>query len=123
MRVQIPGPPVPTARARRGRGGHWYTPQRTADAEKAVADACKAVMRGRTYRGPVALAIVFWRPDRRRLDLDNLTKTVMDGATNGDVWDDDSQVVAQVAIVELDAESPRTEIAMCSVESRLREVG
>lgn len=33
-----------------------------------------------------------WMPDRRKRDLDNLFKSVLDCLTKSGVWDDDSQV-------------------------------
>jgi crossover junction endodeoxyribonuclease RusA len=42
--------------------------------------------------GPVAVAIEVHPPDRRRRDLDNLLKCLLDSLTNAGLWADDSQV-------------------------------
>jgi crossover junction endodeoxyribonuclease RusA len=41
--------------------------------------------------GSLAVSVDFYLPDRRRRDLDNLSKAVLD-ACNGVVWEDDQQV-------------------------------
>ena len=45
------------------------------------------------YAGPLRVDIQAFRPDKRRRDLDNLLKAVLDGMTYAGVYDDDSQIV------------------------------
>lgn len=40
----------------------------------------------------LAVAIEAWVPDRRRRDLDNVLKALLDAMTHAGVWDDDSQI-------------------------------
>jgi crossover junction endodeoxyribonuclease RusA len=40
----------------------------------------------------VKVEIEAWMPDRRRRDLDNILKSLLDSLTHAGVWDDDSQV-------------------------------
>lgn len=64
---------------------------------------------GRQYRDAVALQVTLqrarhrttarlrveieaWMPDRRRRDLDNLPKAVLDSLTHAGVWADDAQI-------------------------------
>ena len=48
---------------------------------------------GRRYRRAVADAVLEARmPDRRKRDLDNLPKAVLDGLTHAGVWLDDGQI-------------------------------
>ena len=110
------GPPVPKARprvvhgGRRGGRAHTYTPQKTHTYEHQVAVA--AVRAGvRLFPGPVSLFIDFYLPTRRRLDLDNLLKTVMD-ALNCVAYADDSQVEEVFAVKHYDRQLPRAEIAI-----------
>ena len=93
--LTVPGEPVPKARARRSAAGGWYTPKETRDAEAAIAITVKAAMSRHgitlddTSRFSVALA--FYVTTKKRHDIDNLAKLVLD-ACNGIVWKDDSQV-------------------------------
>lgn len=43
--------------------------------------------------GPTAVHIVLERPDRRRRDLDNVLKPILDGLVHRGVLEDDSQIV------------------------------
>lgn len=44
------------------------------------------------FDGPVAVKIVACPPDRRRRDLDNMLKPMLDALTHAKLWDDDSQI-------------------------------
>lgn len=72
------------------------------------------------FDGNVAVAAVFYRSNRHRIDTDNLMKTVLDGITkSGRVWDDDSHVTAIVAVTEFDPTWPRIAIALAPHTSTL----
>lgn len=93
VRFVVQGPPRPKERPRLGRGGRVYTPERTKQYERAVAQQgalwCgPAWSRHGTYR--VTLFFVF--KSEPRCDVDNCAKAVLD-ALNGIAWDDDKQVV------------------------------
>ena len=88
--IIVPGEPVPKARARTVRG-HSYTPERTLRAQQAVAWEARRTWKLSPMRGSVRLGLVFRCGSRRRTDIDNLAKLVMD-ALNGVVWEDDSQI-------------------------------
>lgn len=95
----VRGPPVPNQRARMGAGGRFYTPHETRSYRKRVVlDAFAAMAtKGLLARGQwpldahysVRLRICPF--DHRRMDGDNVLKTVQDACT-GLVWKDDSQV-------------------------------
>ena len=97
--VTIPGKAVPKARARKGRGGHWHTPQRTIDYEQhvgwhAVSALARLAPAQRTAwplgaRFHVEILVV--PGSARRQDVDNIAKSVLDGAI-GILWKDDAQV-------------------------------
>lgn len=61
--------------------------------------------------GPVSLTVVAYRKTKRRADIDNIAKHVMD-AGNGIIWEDDSQVVTLVACKVLSDPDPRTVIVV-----------
>ncbi len=111
LELTVPGQPVPKARPRIGANGHVYTPAETKDAEGRIAWAAKGKVRGLKVAGPVSITVAFYVRDRRRRDVDNLLKTVLDGL-NGIAWTDDSQVVHVNAWVFVDPANPRTELAI-----------
>lgn len=107
----VPGPPVPKARARIGRG-RAYTPARTVRHERLVwAYAAKAQVR--PLAGDIEVRCRFYlvrRPDPQHpLDVDNLLKLVLD-ALKGKGWTDDSQVADLHGRRFVDTENPRTEV-------------
>lgn len=107
--ITIPGDPHPKGRPRFGRG-RAFTRQRDLDAEADMAAHLRAALPG-PLEGNIAVACCFFRRTRHRVDADNLVKHVCDAA-NGVLWQDDSQVTAEVGVVELDRANPRTVILL-----------
>lgn len=108
--IVIPGEPKSKARPRFTRSGRTYH----APADKAGEARTAAFMRSSVrspYTGNVALGCVFYRPNRQRIDVDNMLKHVCDAA-NGVLWVDDSQVTAVMGVAELDSDRPRTVIVI-----------
>lgn len=107
----VPGPPQPKERPRVARGGA-YTPSRTSAYEWRVLCAAKVA---RPRRWPMdaryRVSIVAHFADRRRRDLDNVAKAVLDGL-NDVVWGDDSQVDDMRIVRALDRANPRAEITV-----------
>lgn len=68
--------------------------------------------------GNIAVGCLFYRPNRQRLDTDNMLKHVCDGAT-GIAWHDDSQVTAIMGITELCPQDPRTIVVIAKHSSSL----
>lgn len=108
--VLIPWAPASKSRPRFGRGGRAYTPAESRAAEARTAAHLRTCF-PEPLPGNVALACIFYRPDRQRIDADNMLKHLCDAA-NGIIWQDDSQVTAILGIVELDIEYPRTVMAV-----------
>ena len=46
----------------------------------------------RAITGPIRLEVMVTRPDRRRRDVDNLLKSLLDALDHADVYEDDSQI-------------------------------
>jgi|SRR5215471_16832400 len=115
LALSVPGTPVPKARPRLARAhGRHYTPRPTVQAEDKIRVAARNAWMGRHTRpvkDPVALEVVFWLPNKRRVDLDNLVKLVTD-AMNGEIYADDSQIWSLEARKAFSAVDPRTEITI-----------
>lgn len=111
----VAGPPVPKARARKGRGGHWYTPRPTVHYELAIRNTAMVAKHSRDNSWPKGaryrLTVVAYFPDRRRRDGDNVIKSVQD-ACNGMLWVDDAQVVTSTITKAIDRARPRTEVTV-----------
>lgn len=69
----------------------------------------------------VAVACVFYRQSRGRIDVDNLVKQVLD-AGNAVAWIDDMQVTAQLGVLELDTANPRTLIAIAPHTTTMQRI-
>ncbi len=110
----VPGKPQGKQRARRGRGGKWYTPTPTVRYESAVATRAMIAMSAQSIQKtafPVEITVCTYFPDARRRDADNVLKSVCDGM-NGVVYADDSQVVRATVTKAIDREHPRTEVTV-----------
>ena len=49
-------------------------------------------IKGKNMEGRLAVRIDLYPPDRRRRDVDNYTKAILDGITKAEAWGDDEQV-------------------------------
>jgi len=114
--------PAAKRRARFTKTGRSYMLAGDREAEEYTAVHLQQIVKQRLI-GNVALACLFFRPNRQRIDVDNLVKHVCD-AGNGVAWADDSQVTAIAASVELDREMPRTVLAIARHRTTLvRDLG
>lgn len=95
--------PLPKQRPRLS-SGHAYTPRKTVHYERLIAwHATFAVSEPLT--GDLYLSMQFYRKGKKRADVDNLSKAIMD-ALNGIAWIDDRQIVGLHALVEYGAKRP-----------------
>ncbi len=95
IKITIPGRPVPKGRPRlgvRGRTAYIYTPERTKEYQNTVGWHARAAVQGDALACPVAVAIDLYLHGKRRIDVDNCAKSILDGM-NGVVYLDDNQVV------------------------------
>lgn len=103
---EVPGEPVSKERPRVV-AGRTFTPTKTKDAEWLIAWAYLAERAGGSMDGSFKVACEFHCGTKRRRDVDNMLKLVLD-ALNGVAYDDDHQVVEVSAIKVLSAHTPRT---------------
>lgn len=114
----VDGAPASKSRPRVVQGGRQvYDPSQPA--QQLLADRLARHFQGATFDGNVALGAVFFRPNRQRIDVDNMFKLVLDAGTGAGIWADDSQVTAIMAAVEFDPDRPRTIIAIAPHRSTL----
>lgn len=111
IRITVPGRPVPKARPRlgiQGRTAYIYTPEKTLEYEKLVGWIAKS-LGCRPVQGPISVALDVFT--RRKMDVDNVAKSVLDGL-NGIAYEDDDQVVELLVRKHLvkDAADERVEI-------------
>lgn len=111
----VDGEPIPKGRPRHNRG-RTFTPARTLAAERVIRDAMYIehpdLKANDTDR--FAVTLTFYIKHRRRRDVDNLAKLVMD-ALNNVVWEDDSQVVSLHAHIHR-AKEPGTLIQVSRID-------
>lgn len=116
VRLTLLGNPQPKARARVTRNGGTYTPAATGEAEHAIRLALLCKTRATLdAEGRFAVRVEFYRSDRRRCDLDNLAKLVLDACT-GIVWADDAQVAELHATVARGCAEARTELSIARLD-------
>jgi len=113
----IPGEP-PTKSRPRFSNGRVYKLEADTAAEDRTGWHLRQLFRS-PLTGNVAVGAVFFRPDLRLIDVDNMLKHVLDAA-NGIVWHDDSQVTALYGAAELDAREPRTLVVIAPHASTLK---
>lgn len=89
LQFVLEGDPIPKGRPRHG-NGRTFTPQRTLDAEQAVRDVVVPLI-DKAFDVPVRVTMHFYCATRRRTDLDNLMKLVLD-ALNKVAFTDDHLV-------------------------------
>lgn len=91
--ILVDGEPVPKQSTRFDGNGRAHTDPRVKAWQDTVSLRAIEAMRGRPpIIGPVSVRIVFVLGNRRRVDIDNLNKAVLD-SMNGIVFKDDTQVV------------------------------
>lgn len=106
----IPGNPVPKGRPRVLRSGRTITPKRTVEYEAKVhTHASTAMEWNDPTANDVTMTVRMWFKDKRRRDIDNAAKSILDGM-NDVVYVDDSQVVELHLYKAHDKDNPRAEV-------------
>ena len=102
----IPGSPIPKGRPRKGPNG-WYTPKRTKDYETLVAQ-CAMVAGLRMDPEATCSVEIELHLSRRRFDVDNAAKSILDGLQRmAGGWNDrqvTSLIVREVSVLDASEE-------------------
>jgi crossover junction endodeoxyribonuclease RusA len=90
LHFELPHPPSVNGIWRAGRG-RFYKSKHYLAWENEAGWAIKEQAKGKRVAGPFAVQIDIVRPDKRRRDLDNTIKVILDLLKNLHVTDDDSE--------------------------------
>ena len=90
MILTLPYPPSANTYWRRN--GHRYFIAPAGQAFRTEVEVRCAASGIKPLAGPVALTVTLVPNDRRRRDIDNALKPLLDALTHGKAWADDSQV-------------------------------
>jgi len=89
--LNLPYPPSVNKYWRRTRSGGVRVSGEGVAYREAVVAYCKAERLPRLL-GPLSVRLMVYVPDRRRRDLDNILKALLDALAHGGVYEDDSQI-------------------------------
>lgn len=110
----VDGTPVPKQSFRVRKNGMHFQPRRLVQWQSAVRAEAIVAMDGReSVTDKVGAHMIFYLPDNRHRDLDNLSKGVLD-AINGVVFKDDTQVVSLYLDKTIDPQRPGVEVFVFS---------
>ena len=109
----ILGDPVPAPRPRVTEHG-TYMPKEYVAHKDGLGWRFKERVK-RPEPGPLVVTLEFHRKNRRKVDLDNLEKTILD-AGNGILWKDDSQIMEMHSKKVLGSRIPRVEVRLEEIE-------
>lgn len=101
--------PISTNRAYKSGNGRFYKSQEAKDSQEAMAWEARSQYRGKPLSGALICRLSFFWRDKRRHDLDNPCKALLDAFT-GILWDDDSQIQELHITKAFSKENPRVEI-------------
>jgi len=89
------------------RGGRRYLTRQGKEIKQSIAWELTAQRDGALQSGDVAMNVIFYFPDKRKRDIDNCLKALLDCCT-GVLYHDDSQIIELHVYKCIDAKNPRT---------------
>jgi len=119
MKLTLPYPPsVNQIYRRRQRGGIYkVSTAKTFEYEVLAIVGANGRQRQPPMVGLVSISIDIYPPDKRRRDVDNVLKVLLDSLTGAQVWRDDSQVVElTIRRQPPDKSNPRCEVEINGTE-------
>lgn len=92
--IELPHPPSVNTYWRIGHHGRMHISAQGVDYRRAVMEAVAGAGLRMGYSTPVTVHVVWYPPDNRRRDIDNVLKALLDALGAANVYEDDSQVHA-----------------------------
>jgi len=120
VKLWFSGNPIPKARPRVTKYG-TYTSASSEEWEDTVGWQCRDQWKRRPLLGPLGIEFIFYREDRRRVDLDNLEKAMLD-ALEGILYDNDSQIKEKRGEICYSKEHPGVEVGIWTLGGQKEEV-
>jgi len=90
--LHLPWPPTVNSYYKTTRHGQRYLDKKVRQFRDVVAESVHEQMPGMTLDESIFMEVYLFPPDRRKRDLDNYMKGLLDAMTNAGVWDDDSLI-------------------------------
>jgi Holliday junction resolvase RusA-like endonuclease len=112
LKITIEGTPISINHLYGSRGSRRFMTSRGKQFKQMVSDLASSLVEGNKIYPtphPVEVELAYYFSDRRKRDIQNLNKEVLD-AFNGIIYDDDSQVVRLVLSKHISKHKPKTEI-------------
>lgn len=126
LQLTVPGNPVPCPRPRVVRIKNFvraFIPKPARDYISMVEWLITVENRKKTSPHdallPFGLTATFYRSDKRRCDMDNMLKSLMDAITNAEIWNDDSQLIEASLKKRYDKTNPRVEFELYRPEPEM----
>jgi crossover junction endodeoxyribonuclease RusA len=90
--LHLPFPPTVNNYYKLTRSGVRYLDKKVRAFREAVLRAVAEQMPGVTLSDPLFMEVYLYPPDKRRRDLDNYMKGLLDALTEAELWTDDSLI-------------------------------
>ena len=90
--IWLPFPPSINNYYVQTRNGRFISKKGKEFREQVITECIIQGISGIKYAGKVEFSVVLYPPDRRKRDLDNYKKALLDAITHSGVWVDDSQI-------------------------------
>ena len=109
MKIILKGNPYTNNLLYRSHGHIWYMTKKGKDLKEFYRWQAKLQYKENLTREPLKIRIGLFFGDKRKRDIDNYCKILLDSLT-GIVWEDDSQINEMRIIKDIVKENPRIEI-------------
>ena len=90
--LHLPWPPTINSYYKMTRQGQRYLDPKVREFRQLVLDAVREQAPGLTLESRLFMEVYLFPPDRRKRDVDNYMKGLLDALTEAELWTDDSQV-------------------------------